>query len=51
MIEVRLGIVMQQIAQWLEKLGMSDDARPHWRAYRQLAPNGEWVELAREFSE
>src|SRR5438309_10641407 len=24
MIEVRLGIVMQQIAQWLEKLGMSE---------------------------
>jgi tetratricopeptide (TPR) repeat protein len=34
-----------------EKMGLSEDARPHWRAYRQLAPNGEWVELAREFSE
>ncbi len=34
-----------------EKLGESDEARPHWRAYRQLAPTGEWVELAREFSE
>jgi tetratricopeptide (TPR) repeat protein len=35
----------------LEKMGLSPDARPHWRAYQQLAPNGEWVELAREFSE
>jgi hypothetical protein len=30
---------------------MSRDAQPHWRSYQQLAPNGEWVELAREFSE
>ncbi len=35
----------------LEKIGLPQDARPHWRAYRQLAPNGEWVELAKEFSE
>jgi tetratricopeptide (TPR) repeat protein len=35
----------------LEKMGMSQDARPHWRAYQQLAPQGEWVELAKEFSE
>ncbi len=35
----------------LEKAGRSEDARPHWRAYQNLAPNGEWVELAREFSE
>jgi tetratricopeptide (TPR) repeat protein len=34
-----------------EKVGMSQEARPHWRAYQQLAPNGEWVELAKEFSE
>jgi len=32
-----------------EKMGRSQDARPHWRAYRQLAPQGEWVELAKEF--
>jgi tetratricopeptide (TPR) repeat protein len=32
-----------------EKMGLSQDARPHWRAYRQLAPHGEWVELAAEF--
>jgi tetratricopeptide (TPR) repeat protein len=35
----------------LEKTGHSADAKPHWRAYQQLAPHGEWVELAREFSE
>jgi len=34
-----------------EKMGLSQDARPHWRAYQQLAPQGEWVELAKEFSE
>jgi tetratricopeptide (TPR) repeat protein len=39
------------LAVTLEKMGLSADARPHWRAYQQLAPNGEWVELAREFSE
>ena len=35
----------------LEKLGQSAEAKPHWRAYQQLSPDGEWVELAREFSE
>jgi tetratricopeptide (TPR) repeat protein len=35
----------------LEKTGHSAEAKPHWRAYQQLSPNGEWVELAREFSE
>jgi tetratricopeptide (TPR) repeat protein len=39
------------LAVTLEKMGLSHDAKPHWRAYRQLAPKGEWVELAREFSE
>jgi tetratricopeptide (TPR) repeat protein len=39
------------LAVTLEKLGRSADARPHWRAYQHLAPEGEWVELAREFSE
>jgi tetratricopeptide (TPR) repeat protein len=34
-----------------EKLGLSQDAKPHWRAYQRLAPHGEWVELAKEFSE
>ena len=35
----------------LEKIGHSVEAKPHWRAYQQLSPDGEWVELAREFSE
>ena len=39
------------LAVTLEKNGQSREARPHWRAYQQLAPNGEWVELAREFSD
>jgi tetratricopeptide (TPR) repeat protein len=39
------------LAVTFEKLGLSQQARPHWRSYRQLAPQGEWVELAREFSE
>ena len=39
------------LAVTFEKMGLSDEARPHWRAYQQLAPKGEWVELAREFSE
>lgn len=39
------------LAVTLEKSGLSQEARPHWRAYQQLAPQGEWVELAREFSE
>ena len=39
------------LAVTLEKLGRSQEARPHWRSYQQLAPEGEWVELAREFSE
>ena len=34
-----------------EKMGQSQEARPHWRAYQQLAPQGEWVALAKEFSE
>ena len=35
----------------LEKQGRSGDARRHWRAYLDLAPDGEWVDLAREFSD
>jgi tetratricopeptide (TPR) repeat protein len=34
-----------------EKMGQPQEARPHWRSYQQLAPRGEWVELAKEFSE
>jgi tetratricopeptide (TPR) repeat protein len=39
------------LAVTLEKNGQSPDARAHWRAYQQLAPNGEWVDLAKEFSD
>ncbi len=39
------------LAVTLEKNGQSRDARAHWRAYQQLAPNGEWVDLAKEFSD
>jgi len=35
----------------LEKDGRSDEAKPHWRAYHAMAPDGEWAELAREFSD
>jgi len=39
------------LAVTLEKSGQSRDARTHWRAYQQLAPRGEWVDLAKEFSD
>ena len=39
------------LAVTLEKLGRSNEARPHWKEYRALAPDGEFVELAKEFSD
>jgi tetratricopeptide (TPR) repeat protein len=39
------------LAVTLEKMGRSVDARAHWRTYERLAPDGEWVELAKEFSD
>ena len=39
------------LAVTLEKLGRAQEAKTHWRAYQELAPDGEWVDLAREFSE
>ncbi len=39
------------LAVTLEKLGRSPEARPHWRQYRELAPDGEFVALAKEFSD
>lgn len=39
------------LAVTLEKMGRSVDARAHWKAYERLAPQGEWVELAKEFSD
>mgnify|MGYP001442547611 CR=1 FL=1 len=39
------------LAVTLEKIGHSAEAKAHWRAYRDLAPKGEWADLAKEFSE
>jgi tetratricopeptide (TPR) repeat protein len=39
------------LAVTLEKLGRSAEARPHWKAYCELAPEGEFVKLAREFQD
>jgi tetratricopeptide (TPR) repeat protein len=39
------------LAVTLEKLGRSAEAKAHWRQYRELAPDGEFVELAKEFSD
>jgi tetratricopeptide (TPR) repeat protein len=39
------------LAVTLEKSGRSPDAKPHWKAYQELAPGGEWADLAKEFLE
>ena len=39
------------LAVTLEKTGHSPEAKPHWKAYQELAPQGEWIELAKEFTE
>ena len=39
------------LAVTLEKQGRAVEARPHWRQYRELAPEGEFVDLAKEFSD
>lgn len=39
------------LAVTLEKLGRSAEARAHWQQYRELDPDGEFVELAKEFSD
>lgn len=39
------------LAVTLEKLGRSQQARGHWRRYKELAPDGEWVQLASEFGD
>ena len=39
------------LAVTLEKMGHSGEAKPHWKAYQELAPTGEWAELAKEFLE
>lgn len=37
------------LAVTLEKTGHSQEAKPHWKAYQDLAPDGEWTDLAGEF--
>jgi TolA-binding protein len=39
------------LAVTLEKLRRSADARPHWKRYQELSPDGEWAELAKEFTD
>ena len=39
------------LAVTLEKIGHSAEAKGDWRAYREFAPEGEGVALAKEFSE
>ena len=39
------------LAVTLEKMGRSSESKEHWHAYQQLAPDGEWLDLAREFSD
>ncbi len=39
------------LAVTLEKAGHSPEAKPHWKIYQELAPDGEWADLAREFTE
>jgi tetratricopeptide (TPR) repeat protein len=39
------------LAVTLEKTGHSQEAKTHWRSYQELAPGGEWSELAKEFLE
>lgn len=39
------------LAVTLEKLGRSAEAKPHWQQYRELDPDGEFGELAKEFSD
>ena len=39
------------LAVTLEKLGRSGESRPHWQQYRTLAPEGDFIDLATEFSE
>jgi tetratricopeptide (TPR) repeat protein len=39
------------LAVTLEKVGHSPDAKVHWKTYQDLAPDGEWADLAKEFLE
>ena len=37
------------LAMALEELGRSREARPHWRTYLELDPEGSWSEIARKY--
>jgi tetratricopeptide (TPR) repeat protein len=39
------------LAVTLEKIGHSSEAKAHWKTYQELAPEGEWADLAKEFLE
>ncbi len=39
------------LAVTLEKTGHSPEAKTYWKKYQELAPEGEWVDLAKEFLE
>jgi tetratricopeptide (TPR) repeat protein len=39
------------LAVTLEKIGHSPEAKAHWKTYQDLAPEGEWADLAKEFLE
>ena len=39
------------LAVTLEKIGHSPAAKAHWKTYQDLAPQGEWADLAKEFLE
>ena len=39
------------LAVTLEKIGHSPEAKAYWKMYQDLAPDGEWSELAKEFLE
>jgi tetratricopeptide (TPR) repeat protein len=39
------------LAVTLEKIGHSPQAKAHWKTYQDLAPEGEWADLAKEFLE
>ena len=39
------------LAVTLEKMDRPDDSKAHWRAYRRLAPDGEWADLVKLFSD
>jgi hypothetical protein len=39
------------LAVTLEKQRKSQEARAYWKRYQELAPEGEWVELAKEFTD